>query len=67
MSKFYGNITRAILGVDEKSTHSVVEALGLRPRFERYEAIVNCFEMAVAIYFLDPDAARKVLTEEAAG
>ena len=63
MRKFYENITRAVLAVDEKSTRLVLKALGLCPGFEHYEAIVNCLEMAVAIYFLDPETAKKALSE----
>ena len=63
MVKFYENITRAVLGSDEPSTRQVLEALGLFEGFEDYQFMVNCFEMAIAIYFLDADLTRKLLNK----
>lgn len=66
MRKYYENISKAVLGCgeeNEKSTRCVIEALGLCPAFSHYEAMVNCFEMALAIYFLDPENARKAVAE----
>ncbi|MBZ5520685.1 MAG: hypothetical protein LAP21_00365 [Acidobacteriia bacterium] len=57
MKKYYENITRAVMGAGQRSDKSarlVVEALGLVPDFSHCAAMVNCFEMALPIYFLDP-------------
>lgn len=69
MRKYYENIITAVLGCgekNEKSTRCVIEALGLCPAFTHYEAMVNCFEMALAIYFLDPQNARKAMAAASA-
>jgi hypothetical protein len=58
MEKYYENIVSAAIASDRAATDRVLEALGLLPGFEQYAAIVNCFEMAVAISFLDPDLVR---------
>jgi hypothetical protein len=61
MVRFYENITRAVMGADPTSSCLVLEALGLVPKHEMYEAIVNCFEMILAIYFLDAHVAKTIL------
>ncbi|MGZ4841118.1 MAG: hypothetical protein ACXV5J_05185 [Candidatus Angelobacter sp.] len=69
MRKYYENIITAVLGggeKNEKSTRSVIEALGLCSAFSHYDAMVNCFEMALAIYFLDPQKAQKAMVEASA-
>ena len=61
MTDFYENISQAVMGVDAESTNKVLEALGLRPGFEHNDAMVNCFEMAVAISFLDDTLAAQAM------
>jgi hypothetical protein len=66
MRKFYEHISTAVLGDETKSKEgirSVLQSLGLYRGFEHYETIVNCLEMAIAIYFLDPERIKKVLAE----
>jgi hypothetical protein len=63
MTAFYENITHAVLAPDESNTRFIIEALGLRGGHEKKDAMVNCFEMAVAIYFLDPALAAKTMAQ----
>lgn len=57
--RFYGNIVPAVEKRDPASIQRVLEALktghGLGYRYH----VVNCFEAALLIYFLDPDSVRK--------
>lgn len=53
MRSFYENISSAVLGADGNATTRVVEGLGLCRGFEYNEEMVNCFEIAVAICYLD--------------
>jgi hypothetical protein len=67
MEKFYGHISSAVLGTGakrEESIRSVLQALGYCSPFEPYEAMVNCFEMAVAIAFLDHEKTGQILEEQ---
>jgi hypothetical protein len=69
MKKFYEHIGPAVLRDDAKSkesVRSVLQSLGLYRQFEHYEAMVNCFEMAIAIYFLHPEKIAEVLAEQEA-
>jgi hypothetical protein len=52
---FYNNIIPAVLEEDGEKTQMVLEALQLREAPESRFLIVNCFEAALAIYFLNPD------------
>jgi len=63
MKMFYENITRAVLGLDEESTLSVLAGLGLHPMHQVNDVIVNCFEMAVAVYFLEASITKRLLGE----
>jgi hypothetical protein len=65
MKKYYENIARAVMGAGEKSERSarlVAEALGLLPEFSYCSSMVNCFEMALPVYFLDPEKVRAAMT-----
>lgn len=61
MQDFYQNMRKAVLGGEASATRRVIEALGLCNGFEQNQAMVNCFEMAVAIYFLDPKLAQEAM------
>ncbi|PTX94372.1 hypothetical protein [Opitutus sp. ER46] len=50
---FYEHIAPAVLGGSEASAIKVQEALGLRFGFEENREVTNCFEFAVAVYFLN--------------
>jgi hypothetical protein len=52
---FYNNIIPAVLDEDRTNTQMVLEALQLREAPESCFLIINCFEAALAIYFLNPD------------
>jgi len=43
---------------------ALADALGLFNGFEQYEFIVNCFEMAIAIYFLNADLTNRLLKQK---
>jgi hypothetical protein len=50
---FYEGIIPAVVGKDPKATRDIVNLLcGYYPGMS--ESVVNCFEMAIGIYFLDP-------------
>ena len=61
MKNYYENIIMATVNADYEATRRVLETLGLLPQFEQNASIVNCFEMAIAIYFLDVNIMGKVL------
>jgi hypothetical protein len=56
MKLYYDNIVRAVLYRDQGATTAVVQALGAGETASNFEPIVNCFEMIVAIDFLDVEA-----------
>ncbi|GAB6041061.1 hypothetical protein [Endothiovibrio diazotrophicus] len=64
IAKFYDNIIPAVVEQNGDSTREVLEALGMRKGFEHNQEIVNCFEMAVAIYFLDTDLIKNIINIE---
>ncbi|HVU32897.1 MAG TPA: hypothetical protein VHE61_05645 [Opitutaceae bacterium] len=53
MEKFYEHIVFAVLAADDDSIREVQEALGFRTGFEENQEMINCFEFAVAVYFLE--------------
>jgi hypothetical protein len=62
MKGFYENISPAVMGADAKAATRVLEALGLRRGFENNEEMVNCFEIAVTICFLDATLAASAMS-----
>jgi hypothetical protein len=61
MRGFYEHITKAVLAPDEDETQEVIQALGLRAGFRHNQEMVNCFEMALGIYFLNAELAAKTM------
>ncbi len=51
---FYGNIIPAVTRKSLDHVRAVLAALEIPRGIERADIAVNCFEMAIAIYFLDP-------------
>jgi hypothetical protein len=62
MAKFYENINAAIFQPKEPTIRPILEALGLLPGMEHFLGTVNCFEMAIAIYFLDVNITNSILS-----
>jgi tetratricopeptide (TPR) repeat protein len=58
---FYENIIPAVEKDSPSHVRRVIEALGVRSWRDRIDITVNCFEMAIAIYFLSPATVRAVL------
>lgn len=56
---FYESIVSAVEG-DERSVQMVLDTLEPRRESNRYK-IVNCFEIAIPIYFISTDACKKAL------
>jgi hypothetical protein len=57
---YYGNIVSAVKVQDEESTLAVLKAFQLSRAPENRYLIINCFEAAVAIYFLSPQVVREI-------
>ncbi len=58
---FYGNIIPAVTRKSLDHVRAVLAALEIPRGIERADVAVNCFEMAIAIYFLDPAAVSAAL------
>jgi len=57
---YYDNIIPAVKKQDEASTLAVLKAFEFSRAPENRYLIINCFEAALAIYFLGPDAVRAI-------
>jgi hypothetical protein len=55
---FYGHIVPAVMENDPQSIKAVLQALQVETR-PGHSAIINCFEVLVAVYFLDPNVVSK--------
>ena len=55
---YYDHIVAAILSKDSDSTFEVLKAFHYSMIREHSFHLINCFEMALAIYFLDPEVVR---------
>jgi hypothetical protein len=60
---YYDNVVQAVLDDDEESTRKVLGVLGFGPDRRPNEPIVNCFEMGIAIYFLNSSTVCKLVPE----
>ncbi len=60
MKLYYENITRAVLTGDPSATTSGVKALGMCGTQPIYDAMINCFEMIVAVQFLPVEVLLKL-------
>lgn len=60
LKMFYENIIPAIIEDDFDKTLTVLEAFEFSNRLGNRYRIINCFEVAVAIYFLNPTHIRKI-------
>jgi tetratricopeptide (TPR) repeat protein len=52
---FYGNIVPAVTLKSVEHVRAVLDALEIRHGASRADVAVSCFEMAIAVYFLDPE------------
>jgi hypothetical protein len=60
---FYNNIFRAVIYSDDDSTRQVLRALGFHEGTEFNDGIVNCFEMMIAIQFLNLELVKSTLNQ----
>ncbi len=59
---FYDNILKAVKEHDPESTRTVLEAFQYSRAAEHRYLIINCFEAAIAVYFLDSDVIKSLWT-----
>jgi hypothetical protein len=59
--KFYGNVIPAVLQNSVDHVEAVLDALEIRHSLEQADVAVNCLEMAIAVYFLNPKTVESVL------
>ena len=60
LKMFYENIIPAATTADEEKTLLVLKAFQYSGEFGARHRIVNCFEVALAVYFLDPEVVAKL-------
>ncbi len=51
---FYENIIPAVMVDDQKATFKIIESFAFSDAVQNNYQVINCFEMALAIYFLNP-------------
>jgi hypothetical protein len=66
MKLYYDNIIPAVVGGDPDATAAVVKALGICGTQPNYETMINCFEMIVAVNFLNVELLPKLGSDSAA-
>jgi hypothetical protein len=64
---FYENIIPAVTAGDLESTLKVLKAFQYSKAPENRYLIINCFEVALAIYFLDGDTIEQIWTSSGSG
>jgi len=62
--KFYENVVPAVTSNSPDHVRAVLDALQICGGAKRADIAVNCFEMAIAVYFLDPATIKAVLEEQ---
>jgi hypothetical protein len=62
---FYENIIQSVIKDDPENVLNVLKAFQFSKAVENRYHIINCFETALAIYFINPDTIQKLWNESA--